>query len=696
MHSLGTCLKLTLLLKYPMPPPSDDLFVDSDKSADGPSGEFSLRPLRIPKRTESSASGPQRKLSGSDEFVCRPMRLGLGVNGQINRNSESKETWPSRSGSMKLSSELSSPLSLPKRHSRHLSINIKKLPIVLPPHRLSMGDLAKWDDMIFALCLVDFHHVRGPEVQWWMSNYHSLYDRDDKLFRNLSFQALPDGSHLFEETFSNFNLVYDFDNCVSLDNLDDIESFKGNPNHLETLFGCLCVRQVKTTDLSNEELERNKDITRSIVQKAVVVISRKQPIFTKIKEKLSIITHSYFQQVNFTDFEVLEHLFENLNDSFKLVENEDQLKRPMLPNEYMLLENQMNEKQEEFYVNLNLRHILQEFRSNILVILKALLLEKKVLIYSNDNLELLTQFQNNLIALIPDLLNHLELSGCPLSDYTERYSPLSKPSSLKTNDRLSMLRFFGLPLQIFTTKGSFWNPYLPLQQLDELSAETFMVGCSNLLIANQLTQFKVDVMIDLDKSQVTYPCGKLDELSLSANDKKFISSLLSTHQIGESYVGSDDYIRYQFEDYIRSLLSTTRMSQYIERFKSPPPGFDVQTNRNLGNLKSFGGQFVNAWFRTRNFKIWDALCDEFIFNFHDPCHIAFTFTDIAQSNLTNFLSSFKKAPPTLSLTDKANQYFSHAQKPQKFIPGEIADDEKSNPELKGETDKKPGWGWFKK
>lgn len=682
-----------------MLPPADDPFVDSEKSADSATSEFLLRPLRIQKKTDSSAASPNRKSANSDEFVCRPMRLSLGSTGHPSRKSDSKESARrhlSVTASLNDPSEVSTPVSLPSQPSRNLSIKIKKLPIVLSPRVPQVADLSKRDEMIFALCLVDFHHVRGPEVQWWKSNYHSLYHHDEKLFRNLLFQALPDGSHLFEETFSNFNLVYDFKNCVSLDNLDDIENFKGNPNHLETLFGCLCVRQVKTADLSSEELERNKDITRLIVQKAVVVISRKQPIFTKIKEKLSIITHSYFKQANFTNFEVLDDLFDNLNDSFKLVEDDDNLKRPLLPTESVLLENQKYEKQEEFFVNLNMRNILHQFRANILVILKALLLEKRVVIYSNNNLELLTQFQNNLIALIPDLLNHLELSGCPLSDYTEKYSPLNKPSSLKTNDRQSMLRFFGLPLQIFNTKGSFWNPYLPLQQLDELSAETYMIGCSNLLIANQLTQFKVDLLINLDTSQITYPNGKPDELQLSANDKKFISSLLSIRQTAESYVGSDDYIRYQFEDYIRSLLSTTRLSLYIERFKSAPPGFDVQTDRSLGNLKSFGETFVNAWFQTRNYKIWDALCDEFVFNFHDPCHISCTFSDVAHSNLSTFLNSFKKAPTTMSLTDRANQYYSHAREPQKFISDENADTSKPESEENNEAEKKGGWGWFKK
>lgn len=660
--------------------------------------QFALRPLRILKRTENST--PQRSVSGSsDDFVLRPMRLS---GPSVSVRPESRDITPnqrlrSRRGSTqerysiseRLSKDLATPSGLP-RNLRRSSIQIKNLPIVQSPRRSSSVDLSKLDKMIFAVCLVDFHHVRGPEVQWWLSNYHGEYDQNDALFRNLPFQALPDGSHLFEETFSNFNLVYDFQNGVSLDNLEDIENFRGNPNHLETLFGCSCVRQVKTSDMSQEELDRNKEITRSIVQKAVVVITRKQPIFTKIKEKLSIITHSYFQQSTFTNFDLLQSLFDNLNDAFKLVEEDHSLK-PLYPDEVVLLENQKNEKQEEFFVNLNLRHILSQVRGSMLVILKALLLEKKVVIYSNNNLELLTQFQNNLIALVPDLLNNLELSGCPLSDYSEKYSPLTKPNSLKTNDRQSMLRFFGLPLQIFNTKGSFWNPYLALQQLDELTAETYMVGCSNLLIANQLALFKVDLMVNLDTCELSYPVGKPDDLLLSLYDRRFISALNATEQTGESYIGSDDYIRYQFEDYIRSLLATARFQQYMERFKTPPPGFDVVANKHMGALKDFDENFVLSWQQTHNYKIWDAVCDEFIFNFHEPVHIAVTMPE-SLYNLGSFFTSFKKVPPpTTTLVDKANQYFSHAQKPQKYIS-----DGESTATEDSKQGSKSGWWGFKK
>lgn len=542
---------------------------------------------------------------------------------------------------------------LSKQSAKRKSIQIKKLPQPSEiPHYLNN------DDMVFAMCLVDFHHQRGPEVQWWKSNYHPDYN--EHLFQNLPFQALPDGSHLFEETFSNFNLVYDFKLKLSIDDLKDLNNFKGDPRDLKTLFGCSCVRQVKTSDLSQDERDRNQDITRSIVQKALVIISRKQPIFTKIKEKLSIITKSYFQQEDLQDFEVLENLFENLNSTFKMDETVPPVTSTVLDLE---IENfKENEQEDEYFVNLNLKQSILKFKHDFLLIFKCLLLHKKVIIFSNTNLEMLTQFQNNLISLFPSLINNLDNSGCPLLDYIETNGPLEKPSSLNTTNRKSMLRFFGLPLQIFNTKNSFWNPYLPLQQLDELTVESFMIGCSNLLFLNQAENYHVDLIVNLDTGELTYPCGKADELTLSHSDKKFINNLIHNMNDGgkDEFVGNDDFIRYQFEDYLTSLVSTMRFAQYVENFKQPPPGFDPQSSvvaavantphhsnstlpYGVGDLSLFNKKFVESWKLTNNFKIWNAMADEFMFNFIEPKHLGVNISETSQAykNISSFFNSFK-------------------------------------------------------
>ncbi|MCP8716572.1 MAG: DENN domain-containing protein [Asgard group archaeon] len=655
-------------------------------------GACELRPLRLTKQrnrasiisisstssggltpTASSFTSPSRKSSlATEEFHCRPIRLGRNASATEERRSSdasvSKTPEKQPEAKKSLESALSTPPNETARQlidseqsnlsntSKRKSILIRNLPITSTT--TSRRSESKFDDMIFAICLVDFHHQRGPEIQWWKSNYHPEYQPD--LFKNIPFQALPDGSHLFEETFSNFNLVYDFDQKKSVDDFKDVNDFKGDPRHLKTLFGCSCVRQVKTSDLSEEERERNKDITRSIVQKAIVVIVRKQPIFTKIKDKLSIITKSYFQQETFSNFELLENLFDNLNGQFKLIDNEMHTEL---------------EQEEEYYVNLNLKSTLTKFRLRFMIIFKSLLLEKKVLIYSNNNLEALTQFQNNLISLMPNLINNLDDSGCPLIDYAETNGPLSKPQSLNTTSRASMLRFFGLPLQIFNTKNSFWNPYLPLQQLDELSVQGFMVGCSNLLFVNQASMFGVDLLINLDTNEVTYPKDVYtpEELHLSSMDKKFINHLINSDANNtkhDDYMGSDDFIRYQFEDYLNSLISTMRYNQYSERFGQPPPGFNEASHVN-----DFNPKFIESWRKTQNFKIWNTIADEFIFNFIEPKHVA---TDIKNEpysinkNISNFFNSFKSKNTTTNVgngpdTIKVHKFIEEEEPPTRNV-----------------------------
>ncbi|CUM68580.1 uncharacterized protein PRCAT00006307001 [Priceomyces carsonii] len=637
-----------------------------------------IKPIRLAKRQDhkqdkQDKQGGKQDKQDPEEFQCRPIRLS-------SKSSNRDEGPPLNQTSPK------------SKNGRRRSIQIKNLPIV--EQATQVHEENSTDDMIFAICVVDFHHVRGPEIQWWKSNYYPEYNA--ALFKQLPFQALPDGSHLFEETFSNFNLVYDFHKGVSIDDYDDLNKYDSDPRNLKTLFGCSCVRQIKTTDLSNEERERNKDITRSIVQKAVVVIARKQPIFTKIKEKLSIIAQSYFLQDTFNNFEVLENLFANLNASFKLIDNEVEIGDSVLQEEQKYLQ------EEEFFVNLNLKNTILNIGSVFLIVFKSLLLEKKVVIFSNNNIEMLTQFQNNLISLIPNLINSLDDSGCALIDYVETNGPLKKPNSLNTTNRKSMLRFFGLPLQIFNTKGSFWTPYLPLQQIEELKTKSYMVGCSNLLIVNQAERFKIDVLINLDTNEVSFPSGKLDELHLSHNDKKFINNLIKNiSEENSEFFGNDDHIRYQFEDYLCSLISTYRFYQYVERFKQDPPGFD-KTEYEVGNLAQFHVPFVDAWSRTNNFKIWDMMADEFIFNFIDPRHVGAALSDSLSNKLTSLFQNFRIKAQNIDTSDTKVQKFlpeTEHSKIENSEKGKENDENLKEEENENEKEASPiskrisSWGW---
>jgi hypothetical protein len=55
--------------------------------------------------------------------------------------------------------------------------------------------------------------------------------------------------------------------------------------------------------------------------------------------------------------------------------------------------------------------------------------------------------QFSLISLIPGLIRNLQDCADPELDGYERH--MSKPTSLKSSDRSSLLSYMGLPLQIF-------------------------------------------------------------------------------------------------------------------------------------------------------------------------------------------------------------------------------------------------------
>ena len=186
----------------------------------GDENEFNdfMKPMRLAKRTEE-------KPTTNEQFQCRPIRLGSRhkLDDDLRSSRSEEESIPASPTSQKV--DTSNPTT-----PRRKSIQIRNLPIIESPKRYVHD---KVDDAIFAVCLVDFHHSRGPEVEFWKSNYHHNYS--PSLFKNLSFQALPDGSHQHEETFSNFSLVYDFVTGLSYDDGDDYDNFQGDPRHLRTL-----------------------------------------------------------------------------------------------------------------------------------------------------------------------------------------------------------------------------------------------------------------------------------------------------------------------------------------------------------------------------------------------------------------------------------------------------------------------------
>ncbi|EMD62406.1 hypothetical protein COCSADRAFT_191659 [Bipolaris sorokiniana ND90Pr] len=434
------------------------------------------------------------------------------------------------------------------------------------------------------VCVVDFHHARGPEIELWLGAEEGTDPAADNDWSLLPFMALSDGAHASTEDYSYFTLRH-----------------AQTPTEPATsLFGISCTRQLDASKL----IDRPAEVTRSTVQKAVVVISNSPQHFGAIKAQLSVVTQLWFAQRDFRDIEILERFTESLPQ---------------------LLKNQ--EGQQDHYFGISLREFIHEFKWQTLVLFKCALLQPKVLFFGS-HCERLCMMQFALISLIPGLIRHLQDAADPKFNSCEEKCVM--PTSLKTSERASLLAYMGLPLQLFGT-GSLFGPYTPLQQLDVLAdqhTKSYIVGSTNSLLLQQKDRYS-DILINLDEHTVNITSASLRQASvLSTPDRRWIDFLTQTvHDTWDEsdpgrpkdhgYAGSEEFIRMQFEEYLLAMLSSVKYKLYMEKHAHKEP---VITDVEGDPASEFSNDWVQAWMQTENFRIWNKFTDSHLFDIVDPKH----------------------------------------------------------------------------
>ena len=211
------------------------------------------------------------------------------------------------------------------------------------------------------VCVVEFHHQLGPQIEFWVTpEGHQLYDENE--WSLLPFMALSDGAHAMQEDFSYFTLLNrtgardvkgkgkskvegsKFSEGLGGDG-DGVDVVEGD----STLFGIACTRQIRTDQLKRH----SADVTRSSVQKSVVVVTDRVRGMAELRTRLAIVTEMWFAQRDFGDVELLTGFQESLKGK-------------------------RQEGEGERYFGLALREVVHEFRWQTLMLVKALLLQRKV------------------------------------------------------------------------------------------------------------------------------------------------------------------------------------------------------------------------------------------------------------------------------------------------------------------------------
>ncbi|KAK5175501.1 uncharacterized protein LTR77_000640 [Saxophila tyrrhenica] len=437
------------------------------------------------------------------------------------------------------------------------------------------------------VCIVDFHHARGPEIQQWFgaSTPDPTSENDWHL---IPYMALPDGAHQSAEEFSYFSLVY--------------KGRAGEDVEPTSVFGISCMHQIDSAEL----LYRSEEVTRSAVQKAVVAITDKPQDFSGIRAKLSAVTRAWFAQRDFRDVEILERFQESLvKDDVGHEDERDQL------------------------FGLSLRELVHTFKWQTLVLLKAMLLQPKMLFFGS-HCERVCEIQFSLLSLIPGLVRSLQDCADPQMD---RYAEtVRKPDSVRTSDRASMLRFMGIPLQLFG-RGSIFGPYTPLQQLDtltDLGTKSYIVGSTNTLLLQQRDRY-CDLLVNLDDNSVTVISMALrSALALSTADRRWIDFITQavndtwddadpTRPTTYGYAGSEDFIRLQFEEYLLAMLSSMKYHFYLDSH-SEGDRKALLANVEGDPAMEFSTHYLDAWQNTENFKLWQRTTESHLFDVVEPRH----------------------------------------------------------------------------
>ncbi|KAL9025617.1 MAG: hypothetical protein Q9196_005591, partial [Gyalolechia fulgens] len=259
------------------------------------------------------------------------------------------------------------------------------------------------------------------------------------------------------------------------------------------------------------------------------------------------------------------------------------------------------------------------------------------MLFFGSRCERLCMMQFSLISLIPGLLSRLE--DCADPDFDSYGKTFVPPTSLKTSERSSLLPYMGLPIQIFG-KGSLFGPYTPLQQLDVLAdhgTRSYIVGSTNSLLLQQKDRYS-DILINLDESSIAITSPSLrSALALSAADRRWIDFLTQTvvstwDPLNPSrpntlaYMGSEEFIRLQFEEYLLALLASVKYHLYLTTHRTAPQQQSIHhhhphhRHNDPDPITDFNLDWLSAWQTTSSYALFDATTDPHLFDIVEPRH----------------------------------------------------------------------------
>ena len=249
---------------------------------------------------------------------------------------------------------------------------------------------------------------------------------------------MPDGAHILKND-SQFFLIQ---------------------NLPKLLYGISCYRQLETTQAMKEDEQEN---TRDCVQKAMCIVS-KVPLFGQMASKLSVTMLAYFNQESLKDKKIIGELYSNYKISSKNTINVN-----------------------EIMASFSLKKLLSLTNDKIFSIIKLIMLEKKILVYSH--------ISNNVCSFIFSFLSLFPCNAFFNLDYNSTgskfYQQCYKP--------------YGLPLK-FLNNNSVLYSLLTLYDIGDIEKEnikSYFIGTTNPIFMNY-KKIEFDCIINIDENKIIF------------------------------------------------------------------------------------------------------------------------------------------------------------------------------------------------
>ena len=463
-------------------------------------------------------------------------------------------------------------------------------------------------------------------------------DTIEKVIDNINYQltylCMPDGAHILKND-SQFFLIQ---------------------NLPKLLYGISCYRQLQITSAMKEDEQEN---TRDCVQKAMCIVS-KVPLFGQMASKLSVTMLAFFNQESLKDKKIIEDLYSNYRISAKTSINVN-----------------------EILASFSLKKLLSLTKEKIFSIMKLIMLEKKILVYSHISNNVCS-FIFSFLSLFPgNAFFNLDYNSNGSKFYYQCYKP------------------YGLPLKFLNTNSVLYSlmTLYDISYLEKENIKSYFIGTTNPIFMNY-KKLEFDCIINIDESKIIFSkaigssilrLGRKErelmkiinkQCSINAkglnNDNMISGDLVfeeseNQNQINqhikeqkeskstqrknslylqqqkskdkneddieedefnfEEFKGTDDYIRNIFKKFITDFLADIALVKYLAFQEELEINEDAKTKDNIiihssdkkiSDLKQvlsgYNYSFILKWITTsKNFKYW---------NFeHDPnlwtlsCHL---------------------------------------------------------------------------